>query len=769
MFGDDDKEDNDDGIKLTVAEARHQQDVGRSVVRINRDAMEKLDAEKGDIVEIEGQRKTGAVVLGSYSEDEGLDIVRMDGLERRNAGVSIGEKAKIRKAEVREADKVTIAPAGQQIQIMGGGEVFKRNLYGRPLSKNDVITIGSGKTQRPSMPGLFGGSIEDIFQQMSSSFGLGELKFMVTHTNPGDIVLVTDKTEVTVSSKPVEVKEAAVPTVTYEDIGGLEDEIQRVREMVELPLRHPEVFDRLGIEPPKGVLLHGPPGTGKTLIAKAVANESEAFFKSIAGPEIMSKFYGESEKRLRDIFEEAEKNAPSIIFIDEIDAIASKREEVTGEVERRVVSQLLSLMDGLEARGKIIVIAATNRPNAVDPALRRPGRFDREITIGVPSRKGRKEVLEIHTRGMPLSDVDLDSLADRTHGYVGADIAALAREAAMNSLRRILPEIKFEEKLIPDEVLESLEVTKDDFSAAMRQIEPSAMREVLVQVPDVHWDDVGGLEEVKQKLREAVELPLKNPESFERLGIEPPHGTLLYGPPGTGKTLLARAVATESDANFISIKGPELLSKWVGESEKAVREIFKKARMAAPTVIFFDEIDAMVPRRGRSSSDSGVGERVISQLLTELDGLEKLENVSVIGATNRPDLIDPALLRPGRFDRIIMAPAPDLEARSEILEIHTKRMPLNDDVDLGELARKSEGYTGADIASLCKEAGMLALREDIETEEVKMKHFEQAMDKISATITDDIIDTYEKFEKRFGKQIGKEVGKESDREVGAYY
>ncbi|KXB04922.1 hypothetical protein AKJ48_00905 [candidate division MSBL1 archaeon SCGC-AAA261O19] len=764
-------EEEENGIKLTVAEARRQQDVGRSVIRINEKTMRELGAQKGDIVEVEGQRKTGAIVRGSYPEDEGLDIIRMDGLERRNAGVSIGEKAVLRKAEVKEADNVTIAPTDQQIRIMGGGEAFKRNLYGRPLSKSDVLTLGGGRAREPTAPtSLFGGSIEDIFQQMSSAFGLGEIRFMVTNTNPDGIVLVTDKTEVTVSSKPVEVVETAIPTVTYEDIGGLEDEIQRVREMVELPLRHPELFDRLGIEPPKGVLLHGPPGTGKTLIAKAVANESEAYFKSIAGPEIMSKFYGQSEKRLRDIFEDAEKNAPAIIFIDELDAIASKREEVTGEVERRVVSQLLSLMDGLEARGKVIVIAATNRPNAVDPALRRPGRFDREIVIGVPSRDGRKEILEIHTRGMPLSDdVDLDEYADLTHGYVGADLAALAREAAMNSLRRILPEIKFEEKLIPQEVLKDLEVTKDDFSAAMRQVEPSAMREVLVQVPDVHWGDVGGLEEVKQKLREAVEWPLKSPDSFERLGIEAPHGTLLYGPPGTGKTLLARAVATESDANFISIKGPELLSKWVGESEKAVRETFRKARMAAPAVIFFDEIDAMVPKRGSRLGDSGVGERVISQLLTELDGLEKLENVAVIGATNRPDLIDPALLRPGRFDRVIMTPAPDLDARKEIFEIHTKKVPLADDVDLGELARKTEGYTGADIASICKEAGMLALREDLESKEVKMQHFNQAMQKISATVTDEITDTYEEFGKKYGKQIGEEVGKEPGKEVGAYY
>lgn len=749
-------------IELTVAEARRQKDVGKSVARISRQAMEELGIKQGDIVEVEGSKKSGAIVRSSYREDEGLDIIRLDGFERQNVGTSIGEKVIVREADVEEADRITIAPAEQNIRIQGGGRAFKRSLIGRPVSKGDLITPTG--LQGDLFSQIFGG----MFQEMtpSSSVGLGEIRFVVTNVNPSEIALVTRRTKVNVSSQPAEVEETSIPAVTYEDIGGLKDEIQRVREMVELPLRHPELFDQLGIEPPKGVLLHGPPGTGKTLTAKAVANESDAYFQSIAGPEIMSKFYGESEKKLRKIFEEAEKNAPAIIFIDEIDAIASKREEATGDVEKRVVSQLLSLMDGLEARGKIIVIAATNRVDAVDPALRRPGRFDREIEIGVPDRDGRKEILQIHTRGMPLAeDVDLDMLADNTHGYVGADLASLAREAAMNALRKILPKIDLEERTIPSELLEDLKVTKKNFHKARQQVEPSAMREVLVQVPDTHWDDIGGLEETKQQLREAVEWPLKSPEIFDRVGIEPPHGILLYGPPGTGKTLLARAVATESDSNFISIKGPELLSKWVGESEKAVRETFKKARQAAPTVIFFDEIDAMVPKRGMRTGGSQVGERVISQILTEIDGLEELENVIVIGATNRPDLVDPALLRPGRFDRVMMVGAPDEEARREIFKIHTRRTPLADDVDLGELARRTEGYSGADIAAVCKEAAMLALREDIETDEVKRNHFEKALESVGPSITKEITDTYKEFEKKHGKEIAEEAKKE----MKAYY
>ncbi|MEA1905078.1 MAG: CDC48 family AAA ATPase [Candidatus Hadarchaeota archaeon] len=747
-------------LKLTVSEAGNQADVGRSVVRIDENAMRELGIKQGDIVEITGSRTTGAIALKNRPEDKGLSIIRIDGLARRNSGVSIGEKATLRKADIKEARKITIAPAEARVRFMVPGQTLKRSLLGRPLSKGDLVTpTGLERRVQWGPDSIISQFFGDMFGQTPSSFGLGEIKFVVTNTSPGGIVLVTDMTNVKLSTKAVPVEEVArAPAVTYEDIGGLKDETQRVREMVELPLRHPELFDRLGIEPPKGVLLHGPPGTGKTLIAKAVASESEANFTSIAGPEIMSKFYGESEKKLRDMFQNAEQNAPSIVFIDEVDAIAPKREEVTGEVERRVVSQLLSLMDGLKARGKVIVIAATNRPNAVDPALRRPGRFDREIVIGVPSRDGRKEILQIHTRGMPLAkDVDLDALANITHGYVGADLAALAREAAMNALRQILPEIKLEEEIIPPEVLEKLRVTGKDFQAAMRQVEPSAMREVLVQVPDVRWKDVGGLEHAKQELREAVEWPLKYPESFKRIGVEPPHGVLLYGPPGTGKTLLARAVATEGEANFISIRGPELLSKWVGESERGVRETFRKARTAAPAVIFFDEIDAMVPRRGSGIGDSRVGERVISQLLTELDGLEKLENVVVIGATNRPDLIDPALLRPGRFDRLILVPAPDREARLEILKIHTRKMSLTKDVDLGALAAQTEGYSGSDLAALCREAAMLVLRGDLKAKEVKQEHFLKTMEGIKPSITKEIAGVYERFGERQAKAIVKEI------------
>jgi len=681
---------------------------------------------------------------------------------RRNAGTSIGEKVTIRKAEIKEAKSITVAPTDPRVRFMAPGEVIKRNLLGRPVTKGDLITPTA-----PEEPVHIGADsiiaqfFGDVFGEMATPLGFGEVRFMVTNTSPSGIVLVTDLTDVTLLPEAVEVKELKVPAVTYEDIGGLKDELQRVREMIELPLKHPELFDRLGIEPPKGVLLHGPPGTGKTLIAKAVANESDAYFIPIAGPEIMSKFYGESEARLREVFQDAEKNAPAIVFIDELDAIAPKREEVTGEVERRVVAQLLSLMDGLKSRGKVVVIGATNRPQALDPALRRPGRFDREIVIGVPDRDGRKEVLQIHTRGMPLAkDVDLDGLANVTHGFVGADLEAICKEAAMSALRKILPEIKLEEKIIPPEVLEKLQVTKEDFDDALKMVEPSAMREVLIEVPNVRWNEVGGLDDVKQELREAVEWPLKHPDSFKRMGIEPPRGILLYGPPGTGKTLLARAVATESEANFIAIKGPEMLSKWVGESERAVRETFRKARMAAPAIIFFDEVDAVVPRRGSGIGDSHVTERVISQLLTELDGLEKLENIVVIAATNRPDLIDSALLRPGRFDRLLLVPAPDKKARLEIFKIHTEDMPLAKDIDLEALAAETAGYAGSDIAALCREAAMLVLRKDIKAKEVHMKQFREAMEKVRPSVTEDIEKSYDGFSKRrYGKGLAEEVTK----------
>ncbi len=745
-------------LKLVVAENRHQAYVNRGFALIDEGVMKRIGIRQGDIVEMTGPRSTGAIAIKGFPEDKGLEIIRIDGLIRHNAGTSIGEKVIVRKASVKEAKRITIAPTDPRVRFMASGEVIKRNLLGRPLTKGDLIT-----PTPPQEPVRMGGDLFEeffggIFGEMALPFGFGEVKFAVVNTSPAGIVLVTDMTNIEVLPQAVEVKELKVPVVTYEDIGGLKGELQRVREMIELPLKHPEVFDRLGIEPPKGVLLHGPPGTGKTLIAKAVANESGANFTSIAGPEVMSKWYGESEARLRQIFEQAEKNAPSIVFIDELDAVAPKREEVTGEVERRVVATLCTALDGLKTRGKVIVIGATNRVNALDPAIRRPGRFDREIEIGVPDRDGRKEILQIHTRGMPLAkDINLDHYADITHGFVGADLEALAKESAMSALRRILPEIKLEEKLIPSEVLEKLQVTKEDFDSALRMTEPSAMREVLIEIPDVHWEDVGGLENAKQELIEVVEWPLKYPDAFKRIGIEPPHGILLYGPPGTGKTLLARAVATESEANFISIKGPQLLSKWVGESEKGVRETFRKAKMAAPTIIFFDEIDALVPKRGSGFGDAHVTERVISQLLTELDGLEKLENVVVIGATNRPDLVDPALLRPGRFDRLVLAPAPDEEARLEILKIHTKGMPLGKDVNLKLLAKEIGGYSGSDIAALCREAAMRVLRKDIKGKEVRMQHFREAMEGIKPSLTPEMTKAYETFTERKSKRVAEEA------------
>jgi transitional endoplasmic reticulum ATPase len=737
-------------VELTVAENPNQPDVNRGLARVPEHVMQKLGLRPGDLIEIEGARLTAAIAMKASPQDKGVDIIRIDGLTRKNAGTSIGEKVKVRKAHAKEATSVTLAPAEPGMEVQIQGEVLKRNLLGRPLVKGDLLSAIP-----PSSVGFsddsFLASFFTFFER-AIPFGLGELKFVVTNTSPSGVVYVTDNTHVHVLPQAVEVEKVRIPTVTYEDIGGLKEQLQRVREMIELPLKHPELFTRLGIEPPKGVLLYGPPGTGKTLIAKAVANESGANFYAINGPEVMSKYYGESEARLREIFEQAEKSAPAIIFIDEVDAIAPKREEVTGEVERRLVAQLCTLMDGLKSRGRVIVIAATNRPNALDPALRRPGRFDREIEIGVPDRDGRKEILQIHTRGMPLAkDVDLDKIADMTHGFVGADLEALCKEAAMSALRRILPKIKLEEARIPPEVLEELKVTKEDFENALKVVQPSAMREVLIEVPKVKWEDIGGLENVKQELREAVEWPLKYPEVFQRMGIEPPKGILLYGPPGTGKTLLAKAVATESEANFIAVKGPELMSKWVGESEKGVRETFRKAKTATPCIIFFDEIDSLCPARGAGYGDAGVTDRVISQFLTEMDGIEKLGKVVVIGATNRPDLVDPALLRPGRFDRLIYVPPPDEKARLEILKIHTRGMPLAKDVDLEALAKQLEGYSGADIAALCREAAMLALREDINSKEVKLRHFQEAKKKIKPSLTPDVLTYYEGFAARAKK------------------
>jgi transitional endoplasmic reticulum ATPase len=673
--------------ELKVAEA-YQGDVGRGIARIDPYTMDELGLKPGDVIEIEGAKgKAYAIVYRGFLEDAGKGIIRIDGYLRQNAGVAIGDRVKVKKVELKEAKKVVLAPT-QPIRFGPGFEDFvKRKILGQVLSKGLKVTIGVLGTA---------------------------LTFVVVNTTPSGPVRVTEFTHVELKEEPVsEIKETQIPDVTYEDIGGLKEEVRKVREMIELPMRHPELFEKLGIEPPKGVLLVGPPGTGKTLLAKAVANEAGANFYVINGPEIMSKYVGETEENLRKIFEEAEENAPSIIFIDEIDAIAPKRDEATGEVERRLVAQLLTLMDGLKGRGQVVVIGATNRPNALDPALRRPGRFDREIVIGVPDREGRKEILQIHTRNMPLAeDVDLDYLADVTHGFVGADLAALCKEAAMRALRRVLPSIDLEAEEIPKEVLDNLKVTMDDFKEALKDVEPSAMREVLVEVPNVKWEDIGGLEEVKQELREAVEWPLKAKEVFEKIGVRPPKGVLLFGPPGTGKTLLAKAVANESGANFISVKGPEIFSKWVGESEKAIREIFRKARQSAPCIIFFDEIDAIAPKRGRDLS-SAVTDKVVNQLLTELDGMEEPKDVVVIAATNRPDIIDPALLRPGRLDRVILVPVPDEKARLDIFKIHTRGMNLAEDVDLEELAKKTEGYTGADIEALCREAAMLAVRESI--------------------------------------------------------
>ena len=710
-----------DELQLRVAEAR-QEDVNRFIVRLGSEAMERLGVKTGDVIEIKGRKITAAIVWPAYDEDRDQEIIRMDGTIRHNAGVSLGEKVTVRKANEKEAKTVVLSPISTSIHKMDKSFVtfVKRRLLNCPLTRGDVINIPLLKRA---------------------------LSFRVISTKPAGVIIVTDRTNLVVRESAEEA--GAIPYVTYEDIGGLHEAIQRIREMVELPLKHPELFKRLGIDPPKGVLLHGPPGCGKTLVARAVANESDAYFIAINGPEIMGKFYGESEHRLRQVFDDAEKNAPSIIFIDEIDAIAPKREEVTGEVERRVVAQLLALMDGLKARGQVIVIGATNRPNALDPALRRPGRFDREIEIGVPDRDGRREILQIHTRGMPLAeDINLDRLADMTHGFVGADLAALCREAAMKALRRYLPEIDLDEEVIPPHVLEKIKITMKDFLDALKEVQPSAIREVLVEVPNVHWDDVGGLEEVKRELKEAVEWPLKHPEVFKRMGVDPPKGILLYGPPGTGKTLLAKAIATESEANFISVKGPELMSKWVGESEKAVREIFRKARMVSPAIIFFDEIDSLAPRRG-FTNETQVTERVVSQLLTELDGLEPLREIVVIAATSRPDMLDPALLRPGRFDRLIYVPPPDKKARLEILKIHTRKMPIADDVDLLKLAEATNGFVGADLAALCREAAMLALREDIEAKMVRWKHFEEALQKIHPTVTPEAIRWYERLKEQF--------------------
>jgi transitional endoplasmic reticulum ATPase len=719
-------------ISLKVQEANPNY-VGKIIVTLDSETKRYLGVSNGDIVDIEGKKKTAAMVWPASPQDEGKGIIRMDPLLRQNTGTAIGDTVKVRPAKFAPADKIILAPT-QQVKIIASGydKMLKRTYLGKPMTKGD-----------------------NVFVQV---FGSGFV-YVVVDTFPKGVVQVTDSTKIVLKEEPVK-GVSAEKRIAYEDIGGIGNAVKKIREMIELPLRHPELFRKLGIDPPKGVLLHGPPGTGKTLLAKAVANETNAHFISINGPSIMSKFVGEAEERLRQIFKEAEENSPSIIFIDEIDAIAPKRSEVVGEVERRVVAQLLALMDGMESRGNVIVIAATNRPNAVDEALRRPGRFDREIEIGVPDKNGRLEILQIHTRGMPLNkDVDLKELANITHGFVGADLEALAKESAMKALRRYLPRINLEEEKIPPEVLEDLEVVRNDFYEALKEVQPSALREVTVEVPNIKWEDIGALDDVKKELQQAVEWPLKNPDTFVKMGITPPKGILMYGPPGTGKTLLAKAVATESEANFISVKGPELLSKWVGESEKAVREVFRKARQTAPTILFFDEIDALAPRRGLG--DSNVTERVVNQFLTEMDGIEALKQVIVIAATNRPDMVDPALMRPGRFDKLIRIPSPDEKARKEILKIHTKKVPLAKSVSIDDLAALTEGYSGADLEGVVREAALIAMLESkMKPIPLELKHFEQAMIKIRPSISKEVNSIYETFkptvttEKEQQKYIG---------------
>jgi len=702
-------------ISLKVAEA-FQNDIGRYIIRIDSKAKSELAVSTGDIVKLMGKKAALAIVWQAHQDDEGLDMIRMDGSLRQNVGVGLGEKVKIEAIQVKTAKKIILAPQ-EPMRYALVDQVIKKRLVGKPFLKGNVIQVG-----------IFGTSIP----------------LLVSQVFPQGPVIISEDTEVKIQKEPV--KEIAnVPNTTYDDVGGLRDVIQKVREMIELPLRHPEIFERLGIDPPKGILLYGAPGTGKTLLAKAVANESDANFYYVGGPEIISKFVGESEERLRKLFTEAQENAPSIIFIDEIDAIAPKREEVMGEVEKRLVSQLLTVMDGLKARGEVIVIGATNRPDSIDPALRRPGRFDREIEIGVPDKLGRKEILTIHVRNMPLApDVNVEEIAGITHGYTGADLSLLTKEGALKALRRILPMINIEEETLSPEILDKIIVNRDDFFNAMHEIQPSALREVYVERPVVRWEDIGGMEETKRQIQEAVELPLKKPEIFEKMGIRPIKGILLYGPPGTGKTLLAKAVANESEANFISISGAQVLTKYVGESEKSVRELFKKARMSAPCILFIDEIDAIAPRRsGSSEAGTLVTERVVDTLLTEMDGLQSLKNVVVIAASNRPDILDPALMRPGRFDRIIEVTAPDEKARLKIFQICVAKMPLDKSVDLKELSTATEGFTGADIDNLVREAGMWAIREG--AKKVLAKHFEASFKLVVPSIKKEHIESLNKF------------------------
>ncbi len=761
-----------DKVQLKVVEALPD-DAYKGIARIDSEVMRDLDVRRGDVILIKGNRETVAIVDRAYPADVGEGIIRVDGIIRRNAKSGIGDVVTISKANVREAKKIIIAPAQKGIRVeTNDPEGLRRGLLGRTIVKGDIVVLGGVQRRRDLMSEDLG-DLNDIFGNLNDILGgmgfgqlgggVSQIKFLVVNTNPNQPVIITENTDVVLNPKAVEISEGKIPEITYEDIGGLTEEVKKIREMVEIPLKHPEIFEKLGIEPPKGVLLHGPPGTGKTLLAKAVANESDANFILLNGPEIMSKFYGESEKKIRDIFDEAEKTAPAIIFIDEIDAIASKREEAVGEVERRVVSQILTMMDGLKGRGKVIVIGATNRINAIDPALRRPGRFDREISINVPDKKGRLQILKIHTRGMPLTkDVDLDEIASITHGFVGADLEALIKEAAMGVLRKFLPKLKLEEgEEIPKEILEKLVVSHKDFMDALRTVRPSAMREVLVETPNIGWKDIGGLDKIKRELKEAVEWPMKYPESFRRMGIHAPKGILLYGPPGTGKTLLAKAVAKESEANFIQIKGPSLLSKWVNESHKGVQRVFERARQVSPCVVLIDELESIASRRGGDNASSQEGTKVLNQLLSEMDGLEDLKDVLVVATTNRPDLIDPAIMRPGRFDRIFLVNPPNEEGRLQILKIHTDKVPLAKDVNLKELAKKTVNYNGADIEALVREAAMLALREDIKAKQVKKKHFMDALNKVKPSVSESTIKVYKRFEDNYLKSVKAAVPAES--------
>ena len=738
------------GIKVADL---HSAENGRGIARLPVKLMKSLGIHEGDVIEIVGKRSTAARAIRTYEQDVEEDVIRLDGLQRANAGVGSGDLVEIRKVKSRAATRVVFAPAQENLRLHGSSNALQRSFASRPLTEGDVVATAGQQRVNADMP-------ETVRQLLNApAFALQQVRLIVVDTVPGGIVHIDSKTQIELLSEYARKDGERRADVTYDDLGGMRDTIDALREMVELPLRHPEIFQRLGVDPPKGVLLHGPPGTGKTRLARAVANESEARFFHIAGPEIMGSAYGESEKRLRELFEQAAEAVPSIIFIDEIDSIAPKRNQVTGEAEKRLVAQLLTLLDGLEPRQNLVVIAATNRPEALDEALRRPGRLDREIVVGVPDEAGRREILAIHTRGMPLSqDVDLDDLARRTYGFVGADLAALTREAALEAVRRIMPRINLNDEIIPTEVLDALSVELRDFDNALKRVQPSAMREVMVEAPTVRWEDIGGLDEARDRLREGVELPLKHPEAFKRLGIRPARGFLLYGPPGTGKTLLAKATARESEANFIATKSSDLLSKWYGESEQQIARLFSRARQVAPTVVFFDELDSLVPARGGSFGEPQVTERVVNTILAEMDGLEELHNVVVIGATNRPGLIDPALLRPGRFDELIYVGTPDASGRARILAIHTSAMPMAKDVDLGSLAKRTERFTGADLEDLVRRAGLIALRRKLDSGDVMMADFEAALGETRASVTPEMLDEYARIQQTLKSDAVRPLG-----------